>query len=61
VVIKAKCPNCGGKAEIDDDMSFVKCESCGFNASYDSYFETMKERAISMADDFQFKSDKKPI
>ena len=53
MVIEAKCPQCGNRAEIKEDMSEVKCNQCGFHALYDEYIEIMKGRAESMADDFQ--------
>jgi tRNA(Ile2) C34 agmatinyltransferase TiaS len=53
VVLEAKCPDCGKRAEVDVDMAEVKCKQCGFNASYDEYIETMKGKAVTMADDFQ--------
>jgi tRNA(Ile2) C34 agmatinyltransferase TiaS len=53
VVLEAKCPDCGKRAEVDDDMAEVKCKQCGFNASYDEYIEIMKGKAVTMADDFQ--------
>ncbi|MGA8912097.1 MAG: zinc-domain-containing protein [Nitrososphaeraceae archaeon] len=53
MVLEAKCPDCGKRAEVDDDMGEVKCKQCGFNASYDEYIEIMKGKAVTMADDFQ--------
>jgi hypothetical protein len=51
--LKAKCPECGNEAEVDDEMSKVDCTHCGFSSSYDSYLEIMKGRAQNMSDDFQ--------
>jgi DNA-directed RNA polymerase subunit RPC12/RpoP len=53
MVIEAKCPQCGKRAEIKEDMSEVECKQCGFRVLYDEYIEIMKGRAVSMADDFQ--------
>jgi predicted nucleic-acid-binding Zn-ribbon protein len=56
--LEAKCPSCGGKAEVDDNMINVNCRQCGFTASYDEYIEIMKGRAVQMADDLQTNWDK---
>jgi DNA-directed RNA polymerase subunit RPC12/RpoP len=53
MVIEAKCPQCGKRAEIKEDMSEVRCKQCGFHVLYDEYIEIMKGRAVNMADDFQ--------
>ncbi len=53
MVIEAKCPQCGKRAEIKEDMSEVECKQCGSHVLYDEYIEIMKGRAVSMADDFQ--------
>jgi tRNA(Ile2) C34 agmatinyltransferase TiaS len=53
VVLEAKCPDCGKRAEVGDDMIEVKCKQCGFHAPYDEYIEIMKGKAVTMADDFQ--------
>ena len=53
MVIEAKCPQCGKRAEIKEDMSEVECKQCGFHVLYDEYIEIMKGRAVNMADDFQ--------
>ena len=53
MVIEAKCPQCGKRAEIKEDMSEVECKQCNFHVLYDDYIEIMKGRAVNMADDFQ--------
>ena len=53
MVIEAKCPQCGKRAEINEGMSEVECKQCGFHVLYDEYIEIMKGRAVNMADDFQ--------
>ena len=61
VVLEARCPECGKKAMVNDDMSEVKCGHCGFAASYDDYIEIMKGKAVGMADSFQENWDKNPF
>jgi ribosomal protein L37AE/L43A len=61
VVLEAKCPQCGRKAHVDDDMEKVKCEHCSFSSTYDEYLEIMKGKAVMMADDFQMNWDKNPF
>lgn len=51
--IEAKCPNCGHKAVVDENMTEVNCRSCSFNSSYEEYIEIMKSKALQMADDIQ--------
>jgi DNA-directed RNA polymerase subunit RPC12/RpoP len=53
MVLEARCPNCGKRAEVDDEMSQVTCKQCNFHVSYEEYIEIMKGKAINMADDFQ--------
>jgi DNA-directed RNA polymerase subunit RPC12/RpoP len=53
MVLEAKCPQCMRKAEVDDEMTEVKCKCCGFQISYDQYIEIMKSKAMSMANDIQ--------
>jgi ribosomal protein L37E len=43
-MLEAKCPQCGKRAEVNNDMSKVECRHCGFSASYDDYIEIMKGR-----------------
>ena len=57
----AKCPECGNKAKLDDEITEVKCSFCGYKASYDDYIEIMREKAVSMSDDYQFELDKRPF
>ena len=48
----ARCPKCEKVAILSDDISNVKCPHCGFEASYDSYIDIMKENAVNMAADY---------
>jgi DNA-directed RNA polymerase subunit RPC12/RpoP len=61
MALKAKCPECGKKAEVDDDLSHIKCEYCGFCIPYEQYIEIMKERAVAMTDNFQTSWDRRPL
>ena len=60
-VLEAKCPECGRKAEVDDEMENVKCGHCGYSATYEEYLEVMKGKAVMMADDFQMNWEKNPF
>jgi hypothetical protein len=60
-VLEARCPECGRKAQVDDEMENVKCPHCGFSAKYDDYIEIMKGKAVMMSDDFQNSWDKNPF
>jgi DNA-directed RNA polymerase subunit RPC12/RpoP len=61
VVLQAKCPNCGEKAEIDDDTANARCHFCGLNLSYESYLELMKERATNLVTNFQSNTENDPV
>ena len=61
MVLGAKCPKCGEKAKVDDDMSKVTCEHCGFCVQYEKYLEIMKERAVGITDEFQASWDRRPF
>jgi len=60
-MLEARCPECGKKAQVDDDMSKVECAHCGFSKSYDDYIEIMKGKAVDIADNFQANWDKNPF
>lgn len=57
--IEAKCPSCTNKASVNEEMTKVRCASCGFTSSYDEYLEVMKSKALQMADNLQLDWDKK--
>lgn len=61
MVLQAKCPKCGEKAEIDDETTNARCNVCGLNVSYESYIDLMKERATNLVNNFQLSSDKDPV
>ena len=44
-MLEAKCPQCGQKAHVDDEMENVKCGHCGYSAKYEDYLELMKAYA----------------
>ena len=56
--IEAKCPICSNKALVNEEMTEVKCRSCGFTATYDNYIEIMKSKALQMADNLHLDWDK---
>lgn len=56
--IEAKCPTCANKARVNEEMTEVKCRSCGFTATYDNYIEIMKSKALQMADNLHLDWDK---
>lgn len=60
-MLEARCPKCGKKAAVDDELANVRCEHCGFSSSYDDYIETMKGKALTLADEFQTSWDKNPF
>jgi len=33
-MLEAKCPHCLGRAEVDDDLSFVECRNCDYHDTY---------------------------
>ena len=51
-MIRARCPQCGADAQMDDGATRVECKKCGYADSYDSYIESMKGRAQEMASDY---------
>ena len=59
-MLEAKCPNCGKKAEVNDEMTEVKCGHCGFFASYDDYIEIMKGRAVDISEQLSDELGQKP-
>lgn len=60
-MLEAKCPQCGKRAEVNNDMSKVECRHCGFSAFYDDYIEIMKGKAVDIADNFQMNWDRNPF
>ncbi|HEX2107520.1 MAG TPA: zinc-domain-containing protein [Nitrososphaera sp.] len=60
-MLEAKCPDCSKRAEVNDEMTEVKCRHCGFSAAYDDYIEIMKGKAADIADNFQMNWDKNPF
>ena len=53
----AKCPKCEKKAQVDEDMTRVKCTNCGYDATFDEYIEHMKERVGSIVTNFNESPD----
>ncbi len=60
-MLEARCPECNKKAQVNDNMSNVKCGYCGFSATYDDYIEIMKGKAVDIVDNFQMNWDRNPL
>jgi len=60
-MLEAKCPVCGKRGEVNEEMTEVKCKNCGFFSSYDEYIEIMKGKAVDISDNFQLNWDKNPF
>ena len=48
----AKCPQCEKVAILDEEVTVVKCPSCGFEAKYDDYLKLMKKRVGAIVENF---------
>ena len=57
-IMDARCGNCNNKANFDIEKNRIKCEKCGMEIDYDDYIEQMKEKAVTLADNFQSSWDK---
>jgi hypothetical protein len=55
----ARCLNCNMKADFDIEKNKITCKKCGLEIDYDEYIEKMKEKAATLADDFQSTWDKR--
>ena len=55
----ARCVNCNNKANFDIEKNEIKCEKCGMKIDYDEYIEQMKEKVVTLADNFQSSWDKR--
>ena len=49
----ARCVNCNMKADFNIEKNKITCKLCGLEIDYDEYIEQMKEKAVTLADDFQ--------
>lgn len=49
----AKCVNCNMRAECNIEENKITCKRCKLEIDYDDYIEQMKEKAATLADDFQ--------
>ncbi len=54
----AKCFNCNNKANFNIEKNKIICKKCNIEIDYDKYIETMKEKALTLADDLQSNWDK---
>lgn len=52
----AKCPQCERRAQVNEEMTKVKCENCGYEDTFDEYMKKMEERVGSIVSDFQEKN-----
>ncbi len=57
LLIKAKCPECGGKAGYHVEEERVRCDSCRFSASYEDYVEMMKDRLTTLTLEYSDRFD----
>ena len=61
LVLDAKCPECAKKAQVNDEMSQVKCEHCGFRSTYEDYLEIMRNKAVNLGEEYHMHSNKQPF
>lgn len=47
------------KADFDIEKNKITCNRCGLEIDYEEYIEKMKEKAATLADDFQSTWDKR--
>lgn len=59
-MLDARCHKCDKKAEVNDEMTEVKCSSCLTKIPYEEYIEIMKEKALNMGIEFHNNWDKNP-
>lgn len=55
----ARCINCNNRANFDIEKNMIKCEKCGMEINYDDYIEQMKEKTVTLADNFQSSWDRR--
>jgi len=49
----AKCPKCEKKAQVNAEMTRVKCTYCSYEDTFDAYMEQMKERVGGIVTNFK--------
>lgn len=49
----ARCPECEKKAKVNEEMTEVKCEFCGYEDTFDGYMKKMEERISSIVSEYQ--------
>lgn len=54
----ARCLNCDNRANYDIENDKITCKKCGLEIDYDEYIEKMKDKAVTLADNFQANWDK---
>ncbi len=55
----ARCVNCNDKATYELDKNKIICDKCNMEIDYDEYIEMMKEKALTLADNFQTNWDRR--
>ncbi|MFQ5969305.1 MAG: zinc-domain-containing protein [Nitrososphaerales archaeon] len=50
--MEAKCPQCEKRAEVNDEMTKVKCQHCGYEDNFEGYIEKMKDRVGSIVTNY---------
>ncbi len=53
----ARCPNCDEKAQVNEEMSEVKCGFCGYEDPFNEYMKKMEERVTCIIIDYQEKNE----
>jgi hypothetical protein len=48
--VKIRCPKCKGLAELEQDFSLVKCQSCDLEMSYGEYVKYVAHNDITYSD-----------
>ncbi len=48
--MKIRCPKCKGLAELEQDFSLVKCQSCDLEMSYGEYVKYVAHNDITYSD-----------
>ncbi|MFQ5940116.1 MAG: zinc-domain-containing protein [Nitrososphaerales archaeon] len=52
----AKCPNCERKAQVNEELSKIKCNFCGYEDTFEEYMKKMEERLSGIVSNYQDKN-----
>ncbi len=55
----ARCIQCDYKAIFDIEKNKIICNKCNIEVDYEEYIEIMREKALSLSDNFQINWDKR--